>query len=86
MASFTAAKAALDEMVAPVTASMSSMVRGSAVRPRNWSVKSGSCTFVPSPGVSVLSMPMTFVMVPSSSKATAMGTWLEYPFDCAMTA
>ena len=49
-------------------------------------MKSGSCTFVPSPGVSVLSMPMTFVMVPSSSKATAMGTWLEYPFDCAMTA
>ena len=47
MASFTAAKAALDEMVAPVTASMSSMVRGSAARPRNWSVKSGSCTFVP---------------------------------------
>ena len=31
-------------------------------------------------------MPMTFVMTPSSSKATAMGTWLEYPFACAVMA
>ena len=61
MASFTAAKAALTDGGARDGIDV---VDGhSAARPRNWSVKSGSCTSCPA-RLPVLSMPMTFAMVP----------------------
>lgn len=86
MASFTAAKAALDEMVAPGDGIDVVDGQGLGGAAEELVGEIGQLHLRASPGVSVLSMPMTFVMVPSSSKATAMGTWLEYPFDCAMTA